>query len=204
MLITSGERYAVVWAQVAAPGGSGITEVNRVGIRIYLAVAGAARPSRFEITVLTAVRDQQGKPQITAQLHKTGKRAVDVSGTVGLSHGPAGLYTDPAKTSGTTIGPGGTSSVSAVFDSKLPAGPWRVTVLLASGTVHQRSTGTLTFPTIASAAVAVPVRSGPDSHNSTTWQWLWWALGGLALVLTILGGFAWNRARTLRRAQSVA
>ena len=40
---TSGERYAVVWAQVAAPGGGRITEVNRVGIRVYLAVAGAAR-----------------------------------------------------------------------------------------------------------------------------------------------------------------
>ena len=41
-----GERYGVVWAEVraAAPAAGGITQVSRVGIRIYLSVGPGGRP----------------------------------------------------------------------------------------------------------------------------------------------------------------
>jgi hypothetical protein len=41
---SSGRRYAVLWAEVAAPAADGVTLVNRVGIRIYLSVPPEGAP----------------------------------------------------------------------------------------------------------------------------------------------------------------
>ncbi len=50
---SSGRRYAVLWAEVAAPAADGVTLVNRVGIRIYLSVRAEAAPT-------ASVADQAG------------------------------------------------------------------------------------------------------------------------------------------------
>ncbi len=50
---SSGRRYAVLWAEVAAPAANGVTLVNRVGIRIYLSVRSEGAP-------IASVADQAG------------------------------------------------------------------------------------------------------------------------------------------------
>ena len=46
--VSSGERYAVVWAEVSepAPAAGGVTLVNRVGIRMYLSIGPGGRRRR--------------------------------------------------------------------------------------------------------------------------------------------------------------
>jgi len=55
---SAGERYAVIWAQVKTPNKTtGITTINRVGIRIYLSVgSGGGLASSFEIINLWDTR----------------------------------------------------------------------------------------------------------------------------------------------------
>ena len=70
---TAGEQYAIVWAEVRSAGAGGVTEVNRVGIRIYLSVgSGAAPAASFTIDSLTAGRSPQGNPVVIAAVHNTG------------------------------------------------------------------------------------------------------------------------------------
>jgi hypothetical protein len=56
-----GEQYAAVWAEISSPTASGVTLVNRVGVRMYLSVGGDnAPPSRFTLDSLTAARATDG------------------------------------------------------------------------------------------------------------------------------------------------
>lgn len=82
-----GEQYAVVWAQTAAaPTGTGIQNVSRVGIRTYLSVGpGNGPPADLEIGDVTAARSDSGAPEVRAEVTNTGGRALDPSGTVELS-----------------------------------------------------------------------------------------------------------------------
>ncbi len=60
-----GERYAVVWAQSSVPPDEkhNVGHTHRVGVRIYLSVGpGGEPPSDFEITDLTAQRDDEAAP----------------------------------------------------------------------------------------------------------------------------------------------
>jgi hypothetical protein len=184
---TSGERYAVIWAQPASPPvTSGIRQINRVGVRIYLDIAGNQKPARFSIDSIAATRDKTGQPRITAQVHNTGGRAVDIAGTAGLSDGPGGVRTDPSPTNATvTIAPGDTQGVSASFDRRLLAGPWLVTVKLASGTLRHSATATVRFPAAAGGRVVAPA-----GQTEPATPWLAWAAGGVALVL-VLGAGTW-------------
>lgn len=90
---TEGERYAVLWAQNSVPPDEthNIGHTHRVGVRIYLSVGpGGEPPSDFEITDLTAQRDDEGRPSIIAQVHNTGGRALDLRGELRLTDGPEG------------------------------------------------------------------------------------------------------------------
>jgi hypothetical protein len=86
---TAGERYAVVWAQTQSASNTGsIAQVNRVGVRLYLDVSGGKRDATdFQIKHLTASRTAGGAPQLTAAVHNTGRRAIDLTGYSNLSHG---------------------------------------------------------------------------------------------------------------------
>lgn len=90
---TRGEHYGVIWVQQtarthAAGGGFGVTEVSRVGIRIYLAVGkGGVPPTSFAIASLTARRSASGQPLIVAHVDNTGGRAVDLDGSARLAGG---------------------------------------------------------------------------------------------------------------------
>lgn len=184
---TGAERYAVVWAEVStAPADGQVREVNRVGIRVYLAVSGEPQASDFRIDSIAGERGGSGVPVVTTKVTNTGGRAVDVSGTVTLSDGPGGVSVDPASTEQTlTLAPGESGEVSAAFDPALADGPWQVVVRLASGTVEREAAAQLSF---TADPDVVPV----DSSASSSW---WWIGGIIALALLVLA-VAWLRRRS--------
>ncbi len=97
---TKGEHYGVVWVQQTSKARSGsdfgVTEVSRVGVRLYLAVShGGVPQTKFEITSITGQRLPSGQPLITARVKNIGGRAVDLSGTVRLANGPGKTTTGP-------------------------------------------------------------------------------------------------------------
>ena len=168
-----GERYGVVWAEVrsAPPGASGITQVNRVGIRLYLSVGPGGRPAPdFTINALTTTRTPEGQPAVIAKVHNTGGRALDMSGTLRLGAGPGGLNAGPfPATLGTTLAIGATERVTIPLDKRLPAGPWKARVDLHSGLVKRHAQATITFP--------------PAAREATSWPSFVVALAVLALLL---------------------
>lgn len=159
------EQYGAVWAEVRSPGtsGSNIIQAARVGIRIYLSVGpGNGKPADFTITSLTAARDTEGKPQISALVTNTGGRAIDVTGELSLQNGPAGVSAGPFPAqNSTTIAPGGTGSVIFTLARELPDGPWTAQARLKSGLIERESTTTITFPAAGHAeTVQAPQEAG--------------------------------------------
>jgi hypothetical protein len=152
---TSGERYGAVWAQVSSGpvAGTGITQVSRVGIRIYLSVgSGGAPASNFTIDSLTAERSSTGEPIVLASVHNTGALALDMSGTLQLSAGPGGLRAGPfLATLGTSLAIGDTEPVTIALNRQIPAGPWEARITLQSGLLQRTAQATITFPKIGAA-----------------------------------------------------
>jgi hypothetical protein len=149
---TSGERYGVIWAQetshARSSSGVTITEVNRVGIRIYLSVGpGGAPPSNFAIGSLTATRSVPGQPVVRALVHNTGGRALDITGYLKLSQGPGGITAGPYKIqTNVTLAPGQSWRVTTALSKQLPDGPWRAQIALTSGLTKRNATATIRFP----------------------------------------------------------
>lgn len=161
---SSGERYGVIWVQetsrVPSAGGIAITEINRVGVRIYLSIGpGGAPPSNFTITSLTATRSAHGQPIVRAQVRNTGGRALDITGYLKLSQGPGGLTAGPYRIKNDiTLAPGQSSRVTTILSNQLPNGPWRALVNLTSGLTKRQGAATIRFP--GSAAKAKSAISG--------------------------------------------
>lgn len=146
---TAGERYGVVWAELpGVTGPDGITQVNRVGVRIYVSVGPGGEPaSDFTIENLTAGRTNEGAPIVSALVRNTGGRALDMTGSLELRNGPGGLNAGPfpAKV-GTTLGVNQTEPVTVTLDKQVPAGPWEARITLRSGTEVREAKATVTFP----------------------------------------------------------
>lgn len=150
---SSGERYAVVWAEVsaAAPAGGGVTLVNRVGVRMYLSIGprGAAHAS-FVIGSLTGRRSGSGEPLVVADVRNTGKRTLSIGGMLTLSDGPGGLRAGPFPVKlAAPVAPGMSESAAVALDGSLPRGPWRAEVELNSGFIQRSAVATITFPAVA-------------------------------------------------------
>jgi len=145
-----GEQYGVVWAETrsAPPPGGGITQVSRVGVRVYLSVGpGGPPPSNFTIDSLSARRSSTGQPTVLATVHNTGGRALDMNGTLQLSGGPGGLGAGPFPANlGETLAIGDTEPITIMLDKRLPAGPWDALVRLRSGLLERRARAIVTFP----------------------------------------------------------
>jgi hypothetical protein len=143
-----GEQYAAVWAEISALAGSGITLINRVGIRMYVSVGeGNAPPSGFTVDSLTAARAPDGHPVVTAQVHNTGGRALDMSGTLSLSDGPGSLTAGPFPAAlGSSLAPGQSTPVTIALDQQLPDGPWSAALTLKSGLLEQSTHASIRFP----------------------------------------------------------
>lgn len=163
---SAGERYAVVWAQspTATPAGGGISSVNRVGVRVYLSVGpGGEPPSDFEITALQPRRAPSGEPVVTAIVKNIGGRALDLSGELRLSKGPAGLAAGPfPATIGGTLAIGASEPILVKLDKAVPAGPWLAEITLKSGITERSASATLTFPK-AGAGQAVDTKPASKS-----------------------------------------
>jgi hypothetical protein len=198
---SDGERYAVIWAQTSSPLSGQVTEAVRAGIRIYLDVhGGAAVPSDFSVTGVTAARGGDGTPQIRLALRNTGQRAVDVSGTVALSEGPGGTSVGPVQIAeAVTLAPGATGAAVASFDPALPAGPWLATASLASGTIQHQAASTVTFPAPGGTEVGGAPPGG--QHHSAL---LWVAMAAVAVIISLLIILLLFRSRRTRSATSGA
>lgn len=181
-----GERYGVIWAEIAgpAPQGGGVSLVNRVGVRIYLDVgAGGAPASNFTLDGLAATRDSAGLPAMVAQVRNTGGRALDLSGSLTLTDGPGGLNAGPfPATLGVTLAPGDASPVTVVLDRQIPNGPWKASLTLQSGLLKKTTKATLTFP---SGEGTVEVIVAPTS-GFPGWPAIVGALLGLAALFWLL------------------
>jgi hypothetical protein len=168
-----GEQYGVVWAETRspAPAGGGITQLSRVGIRLYLSIGpGGAPASKFTIESLTGKRSSDGQPEVLASVHNTGGRALDMSGTLQLLAGPGGLSAGPFPANlGTTLAIDATEPITIMLNRQIPDGPWHALLTLRSGLLERRVRATINFP-----ATATPHRS----HH---------LIAGLAILLLLVG-----------------
>jgi hypothetical protein len=144
---SQGNRYGVVWASVTSPHGQ-ITEVNRVGIRMYIDVGpGGPPPPGFAIESLTAARNAAGKPMVVARVRDTGGVALTLTGTLRLKDGPGGTSAGPMPVSqDLTLTPHTTNSVDVLVGSHLPRGPWLAVVTLQADLIQRHADARLTFP----------------------------------------------------------
>jgi hypothetical protein len=186
-----GEKYAVLWAQTTSGGKGAVTQVSRVGIRVYLSVGPGGEPaSAFKIESFTAERDPAGTPVVAAAVHNTGGRALDLRGKLTLSDGPGGLSAGPFPvTLGTTLGLRQTEAVTIRLDKRLPDGPWKAHLELTSGLLTETAQATLTFP---KSGIGQTVTVSDDLS-------VWWWLGAGLLVIVLLGVVWWFLARRGRR-----
>ena len=193
---TRGEHYGVIWVQQTAKAPardkeSGVTEVSRVGVRLYVAVGrGGAPPTSFDITSVTGHLTDAGRPIIVAHVNNTGGRAIDLNGSARLADGPGGTSSGPFHARRiVTLAPGQSWNMTFAVPKSLPDGSWRATVNLASG---------LTTAT-ATAAIQLTANVAAQAATSTT-PWIWLALGGLVVLVVAM---AWY-ARQHRRRQAPA
>jgi hypothetical protein len=147
---TRGEHYGVIWVQQSARAKTGdgvaVTEVNRVGIAIYLAVSHGALPTSFAIETIAGHRSARGQPVLSARISNTGGRAVNLSGTVSLTDGPGGTSAGPfsARTV-VTLAPGQSGTLTFRPGKRLPSGPWLATVTVVSGLNKVIASATVDF-----------------------------------------------------------
>jgi hypothetical protein len=190
-----GEQYGAVWAEArSAPDAAGVTQSNRVGIRLYLSIGpGGAPAADFTIDSLTAKRSPDGVPMVVASVHNTGGRALDMTGTLQLSAGPGGVSAGPfPATLGTTLAVGATEPVTIALDKALPTGKWDAQITLKSGLLERSAKATITF---SAAGASAPVKAVPTRRASPVA-----AIAGFGVLLvTIAGLFALRRRLRLRR-----
>ncbi|MFD6567301.1 hypothetical protein [Micromonospora profundi] len=192
-----GERYGVLWAAIAsAPRATGeINQIHRVGVRMYLDIGPGGEPaSDFTIGDVHPARGPEGEPSISAQVTNTGGRAVDLTGTVTLTDGPAGSQAGPFPVGqGVTLAPGGSGQVVARFPAELPNGPWKAEVNLESGLVKRSVTVQIQFPDPGQVGTRASVASRMVSA---------WSIGvGIAVVLLSAGLVLAFRSRRSRRSR---
>jgi hypothetical protein len=193
---TRGEHYGVIWVQQSATGrtrtGFGVTEVARVGVRVYLAVGrGGVLPTSFAITSITGRWSAAGRPLIVVHVNNTGGRAVDLSGTATLTDGPGNTSAGPFRAEQiVTLAPGQSWNMTFAVPKSLPDGSWRVKVALVSGLTKATATADIRIGPIVAAQAGL-----------SAMQWVWLALGGLILVLVAV---MWQYALRQRRRRATA
>lgn len=191
---TAGEHYGAALAEHASPpAANGVSSVNRVGIRIYLSVGpGGAPTTGFSIDSMTAKRDADGKPFVTAQVHNTGGRAIDLSGDLNLTNGPSSLSAGPFSVrTVATLTPGANGVVTVPLERALPNGPWDGRITLVSGRTSETVTGRLMFPG-DNGASAAPTAVKTETSRSPILV-IAIALGAILLLLLLWLGLRRRR-----------
>lgn len=184
----NGEHYGVVWLQPPASSGD-VSQVNRVGIRIYLNIVGGVDPTESDFTIdqMTATRLSDGRAELRATVSNTGQRAVDLVGELQLSGGPGGSSAGPFPTAETTtVGVGAGGIVSVALPPGLPSGPWAARLVLTSGDVERAAEATVTFPGEAGQAAPVPAAMTPVERRRQVLVPLVGSLITALLVITLV------------------
>jgi hypothetical protein len=193
----AGERYAVLVAERPAPTGtSGIPITSRVGVRVYLDVGpGGAPKSDFAVDSLQASRTAGGLGEVTAHVHNTGKRALDITGSLTLRDGPGGQTAGPYPARlGTTLAAGQIEPVVVPIDAAITGGPWTARLTLSSGLIERRVQAGLTFPSQpGTSAPPVDVERLPAASENEIRPGR--ALAVVLLALVALAGMAAVRRR---------
>ncbi|GAB4103767.1 hypothetical protein AB0C50_11145 [Micromonospora taraxaci] len=188
-----GERYGVLWASTTSTprASSEIAQVHRVGVRMYLDIGPGGEPaSDFSIGAISPARSEAGEPSVTVQVRNTGGRALDLTGTVTLTDGPAGSRAGPfAVGQGVTLAPGASGQVVARFPVELPNGPWKAEVSLESGMVKGSATAQIRFPDAGQIGTKGSVVSRLTSA---------WAVGAAVAGLLLVTGLAVLARRSRR------
>ncbi|MEU7773933.1 hypothetical protein AB0C44_21655 [Micromonospora taraxaci] len=188
-----GERYGVLWASTTSTprASSEIAQVHRVGVRMYLDIGPGGEPaSDFSIGALSPARSEAGEPSVTIQVRNTGGRALDLTGTVTLTDGPAGSRAGPfAVGQGVTLAPGASGQVVARFPVELPNGPWKAEVSLESGMVKRSINAQIRFPDAGQIGTKGSVVSRLTSA---------WAVGAAVAGLLLVTGLAVLARRSRR------
>jgi hypothetical protein len=193
------EQYAAVWAEVrnVPAKGTNVVQASRVGIRIYLSVGpGNGAPADFRITSLTAARDAQGNPQVSAVVGNTGGRALDITGELTLSKGPGGISAGPfGAQKALTLVPGKDGTVVTTLDPALPNGPWNAQLHLKSGLVEHEAAASITFPDAGQGETVEPVQEA-----GFPWIALGTGVAGLLIAAALLRW--WLRRRKTASTQA--
>jgi hypothetical protein len=201
---SAGERYAVIWAETAAPPAvaSGIRLVNRVGVRMYVSVGpGGAPAANFSIGPLTAKRSPSGRPLVLAKVRNTGGRTLTIVGRLSLSRGPGGISAGPFPVKlRALIAPNTSGQVTVRLGRRLPRGPWRARMRLKSGLIQRVAVGTIQFSRQAGAKPARATNNPPGFRRVILIAILPLALAALALLLS---GRMLRRRRRVRRATPI-
>jgi len=181
-----GEQYATVWAEVASTGTGNISLVSRAGIRMYVAVGGNnPLASGFTVNTMTAQRDSDGRAVVQAQVHNTGGRALDMSGTLRLSQVVGSVSAGPYPAQlGTSLAPGQSEAVKIVLIDQVADGPWNATIELQSGLVHETYQAQITFPHNPGIAPATAVHPAPGNGQPTILRYV--LLGAVVLLVIVL------------------
>jgi hypothetical protein len=155
----AGEQYGVIWAETRSAAVDGITQVSRVGVRVYLVVgAGGLAPANFSIGSLYLDQSTIGRTTVLGMVHNTGGWPLDVSGTLRLTDGPGGLSTGPLPVRiGSTLPVGGSELAAVALNSQIPAGHWDLRMSLQGGGIGRSVETSLTVPgTSAHSGKLVP------------------------------------------------
>jgi hypothetical protein len=145
---SSGEHYAVVWAELAAAPRDGVRLVTRVGVRLYVTVGpGGTAPADFAIGRLSAARSAAGAPLVLATVRNGGPRTLLIDGNLTLADGPGRISAGPFPTAlAVALSPGGSAQLRVQLDRRLPRGPWSVRLRLHTGRLVRVAVARLTFP----------------------------------------------------------
>ncbi|MBD8506885.1 hypothetical protein HT102_10330 [Hoyosella sp. G463] len=179
-----GERYGVVWAEMTSgePDEGGAVVVNRVGVRIYLAIGDSdALPADFAITGMTPRRTAEGVAELVVDIDNTGGRAVDITGSLDLTEGPGGIRLDTVRSNQVTVPAGEPGQAVFALSETLPNGPWQANVTLASGLLERTTSAQVTFPD-----TGVGDSVGAEQETQRTWWWILLAIAVLALLAAII------------------
>jgi hypothetical protein len=191
---SSGERYAVVWAEVSAPSPTkrGVRLVNRVGVRMYVSVGKGGMPAaEFTVGSLAAGRTTNGAPLVTAVVHNVGQAALEITGELTLSNGPGGLSAGPFPVAlGSLLAPNHSAIERIQLGNQIPRGPWRANLTLSSDGEQQSSVTAITFP----------ARTFASGKGLPSGSRMLGALAVLMLVAAVASSILFSRRRSLRPA----
>lgn len=188
-----GEHYGVIWAQVGSTSGA-TTVINRVGVRVYLALGdGTSPPSDLTVDLLTASRDADGAALVAVNVTNTGERALEISGDVALEE-PSGEIVSTPIEPGTVLPPRDSGEALARVPD-VADGPWDATVTVLANGIERQVTATISFPHEPDRR-ARPVVVTPSGTGESPPM----AMVILAVVLLAFLLAAFARVRARRRA----